>query len=183
MLDGRVSVSVVPLAALLVATGCAQTPVAPEPAGFTSGKSAASLAASAPFTTFPLMAGTFAMTAASGTMTGTYTGRTEGTDERVALLDLAMTGGTGAFGGAAGTPKGIGSGAYAGEGNFFLSFQGPVSTSAALITVHVTLAGTSTVSCNAGHILVTQRGTGTAGTFGPVSTVFAHEVGNASCTD
>jgi hypothetical protein len=175
------SPSLVAIGLMLAAAGCArQAPTAPAPAGLTAGTS---LEASTSSPSFPLLDGTFTLTTATGTMSGTYTGTEARKGQTDASVGVNVTGGTGSFDGATATLRGDGVGTFAGEGSFTLALKGRVAAVASQFNLRITLAGTTSLSCDAGRVIATQTSTGTGDGLGAVTASFRHQVGNAGCSD
>jgi hypothetical protein len=136
--------------------------------------------------TFGLDAGTFTLTFAGGQITGSYEGQAgvPSSGRSYAVLDLEVTGGTGVFQGATGNLTGVGTGAFAGEGDFSLSLDGLVSTTAQPggFSLRMKIRGSASGSCVSQLIHLSLSGTGQAGRFGDLTGALAHDVGNAGCT-
>lgn len=82
--------------------------------------------------TFTLVNGIFTLTSPAGTVNGTYGGLVQVpvSGRSTAALTLVVTGGSDMFAGATGTLVGTGGGAFVADGDFNLSVDGMVSTTA-----------------------------------------------------
>jgi hypothetical protein len=135
--------------------------------------------------TFNLSNGSFTVTASNGdSFGGVYTGlvSVSTTLRSTTSLDLNVTSGTGGFLGAQGSLSGTGTGAFTGEGAFYLGLDGFIATAAdRRVHVKVDVTGTSSVSCSSQGLLVTLDEVGVALKLGNVQTAFTHLVGHAAC--
>ena len=177
---------VVVLVAAATSTSCSG-PTAPEPIGLGAplGLSAASDGRGVPMN-FPVLGGTFRLGFSNGDyIAGTYTGDASvsnpGSDN--AVLDLTVVEGSGAFQGASGSLTGDGRGAFSGEGTFWLSLKGSISTTTMpqAFSFSASLRGTSVVSCVDQRITLTLDGSGNVSRFGSVTVSARHQVGSTSC--
>ena len=174
----------------IAATACSSGPAAPSaisgPASVSAGMTALEPAASKGVVSFPMLGGIFTFTFSNGdSISGAYTGEASvsnpGAD--VAVLNLTVTGGTGAFAGASASLTGSGRGAFSGEGDFSLSVKGSLSTNAApkALSFAAQIKGESVASCGEQRIALTLNGDGAAPKLGSVVATLRHEVGNTGC--
>lgn len=134
----------------------------------------------------PLLAGSLSIVNADGDgISGTYTGTAQSTDlgTEIASLTITISGGSGAFAGAAGTLAMTGAGAWVDEGSFLLKGGGELSIAGGKsAVVMIGLRGTAVASCDSsGHTTITANAEGVMGRAGRVSATLRHEVGNAGC--
>jgi hypothetical protein len=138
------------------------------------------------FDTFGLEAGVFTLTFSEGQITGTYDGQAAvpSSGRANAVLDLEVTNGTGVFQGATGSLTGAGTGAFTGQGDFSLSLDGLVSTTAQPggFSLRLKIRGSSVVAGVSQRIRPSLVGNGQAGRFGDLTGALSHDVGNAGCT-
>lgn len=137
-------------------------------------------------TGFPIVSGTFTIASDSGDgLTGTYTGTSfvsAGAPER-ALLNLQISGGTGAYAGASGSMGATGVGAFTGEGPLTVDLKGDALVHGKHLPLRIGLVGTSSVSCSSSsEVVVTQTATGSMKKTGDVHATFRHVVGQAGCS-
>lgn len=177
-MTNRLSVGAVVCVVASFGAGCgASSPIRPAPVT----AEAATLTAGSEIV-FGLAEGTMILTSAKGTISGSYSGQAKsaGTGEE-ALITVALTGGTGQFSGVSGTLNGIGTGGFAGEGDFSIVMAGTVSTGQGPRPFRLSLRGTSALSCAGGTVILTQHGTGTATATGRITASLNHVVVEAGC--
>ena len=137
--------------------------------------------------TISLLAGSVSIVNTDGDgISGTYTGSAQlaadGTE--TASLIVTISGGSGAFNGAAGRFAMTGSGSLADEGDFALNASGDMTIAGQKsAVVMIGLRGTSAASCDgSGHIAIAARGAGVMGRAGRVSATLHHQLGSSGCT-
>ena len=138
--------------------------------------------------TFTLVNGVFRLTSSRGDVTGTYEGaaRVPSTGRQTAVLTLNVTGGSSAFAGATGTLVGEGGGAFVTGGDFKLSVDGTVRTSARPggSRLHINVSGTATVplTCSDNnHRLSQMQGVGTIPNVGRATMALESEIVETIC--
>ena len=151
-----------------------------------SGESARTLAKAT--VTFTLANGVFRLTNSAGDVTGTYDGLVQvpSTGRPAAVLKLIVTGGSNVFAGATGTLAGEGGGAFVTGGDFHLSVDGTVRTTARPTgsRLRINVSGTVTVplTCSASNRRLSQlQGVGTIPNVGRSTMTFQSEIVETIC--
>jgi hypothetical protein len=136
--------------------------------------------------TFSLVQGTFTLTFADGTLTGTYHGLAAlaNTGQQSALIDLQITGGTGQFEGAIGSLEGTGTGHFIDEGEFALTLKGTALTDSRTTSLRLAVRGAAGLSClEDGVTHVAMQSAGKAPRLGTVVAAFEHDLGSGGGCD
>jgi hypothetical protein len=174
-MTNRVSVGALVCVVASFGAGCERSsPIRPAPvtaeADGASGTAAGEIV-------FHLDEGTMTLTAGKGTIQGVYAGHATGSgrDQR-AQVTVVLTGGTGQFSDAFGNLVGVGTGAFAEEGDFSIVLVGTISTPEASRHVRASVRGTSTISCLGETPVVSQEGTGAISGTGKISGTLVHHV-------
>jgi len=183
--------TVISLALTLPGCSGTATPVAPSvveqlPSDVSPMSNPALVATSQAGSTFQLLAGSFTLTLSAsdggvGTVKGVYEGTVAvsehgGQTATLEPLQITETSGIGSTITAIGAE---GTRHFIDEGDFALSLL--LTSSLTKSPLRATIRGTSQVSCNSGHIVVTLHGTDSARGFLEVTADLQHEVEGAGC--
>ncbi|NOT25046.1 MAG: hypothetical protein HOP16_02985 [Acidobacteria bacterium] len=138
--------------------------------------------------TFTLADGVFKLTSSAGDLTGTYGGlvRVPDTGRPTAALTLVVTGGSNLFAGASGTLVGDGRGAFVTGGDFNLSVDGTLRTSAqpggSRLRVNISGIATVPLTCSASNRRLSQlQGTGNIPNLGRSTMQLESEIVQTNC--
>lgn len=167
-------------------SGAALQQAGKAPNGSASAAAPGAVTTSADALEWPLVSGSFAAEGEKGDrLVGTYTGMTQFSDTglQTSSITLHISSGSGAFAGATATLNLYGVGAFIGEGTFLLNGRSELSLAGGKRSALVlSLQGISTVTCDAGRVLISQAAGGTLTHTGRITATLNHQAGNADCS-